>query len=79
MMINKMTRDEWFQITPQTEYLLVVEKEGIFHRLCEDRFYKYVRTFVFVHTLLYCKNIFTHQAISDNKSFRIIINPQHHY
>ena len=67
MMINKKTSNEWFQITPQTEYLLVVEKEGIFHRLCEDLFYKYVRTyvraFVFVRTLLYCKNMFTHLAI----------------
>lgn len=60
-MINKKTSNEWFQITPQTEYLLVVEKEGIFHRLCEDRFYKYVRTCLRIcaHTTVLQKDVYS--------------------
>ena len=81
MMMNKNKSNEWnewFQITPQTEYLLVVEKEGIFHRLCEDRFYKYVSASVFVCILLYCMNTITHLGISDYILFRIIISAHHH-
>jgi DNA topoisomerase VI subunit A len=27
-------------VHPSTRYLVVVEKEGVYHRLCEDEFYE---------------------------------------
>jgi len=31
--------DQDLELSSEAKYIVVIEKEGVFHRLCEDKFY----------------------------------------